>query len=71
MNYKVMLAKILSEKELADMDIKKIKEDDALLEELGIPLAVAPPENWNPYWYQEELYKKEIDNMHLNDPNGD
>lgn len=34
MNYKVMLAKILSEKELADMDIKKIKEDDALLEEL-------------------------------------
>jgi len=34
MNYKVMLAKVLSEKELADMDIKKIKEDDALLEEL-------------------------------------
>lgn len=29
-----MLAKVLSEKELADMDIKKIKEDDALLEEL-------------------------------------
>lgn len=34
MNYKVMLAKILSEKELADMDIKNIKEDDTLLEEL-------------------------------------
>lgn len=32
MNYKVMLAKILSEKELADMDIKNIKEDDTLLE---------------------------------------
>lgn len=29
-----MLAKILSEKELADMDIKNIKEDDTLLEEL-------------------------------------
>ena len=34
MNYKVMLAKVLSEKELADMDIKKITEDDALLEKL-------------------------------------
>lgn len=29
-----MLAKILLEKELADMDIKKFKEDEALLEEL-------------------------------------
>ena len=29
-----MLAKILSEKELADMDIKKFKEDEVLLEEL-------------------------------------
>lgn len=34
MNYKTMLAKILSEKELADMDIKKFKEDEVLLEEL-------------------------------------
>lgn len=34
MNYRIMLAKILSEKELADMDIKKFKEDEVLLEEL-------------------------------------
>lgn len=45
--------------------------DNLISLRLGIPLAVAPPENWNPYWYQEELHKKEIDNMHLNCPNGD
>ena len=32
--------------------------DNLISLRLGIPLAVAPPENWNPYWYQEELYKK-------------
>jgi hypothetical protein len=25
---------------------------------LGIPPAVSSPENWNPYWYQEELRRK-------------
>jgi hypothetical protein len=32
--------------------------DNLISLRLGIPLAVAPPENWNPYWYQEELRKK-------------
>lgn len=32
--------------------------DNLMSLRLGIPLAVSPPENWNPYWYQEELRKK-------------
>jgi hypothetical protein len=36
--------------------------DNLISLRLGIPLAVTSPENWNPYWYQEELCTKyEID----------
>lgn len=35
MNYKTMLAKILSEKELANMNLEIIKEDKRLLNELS------------------------------------
>lgn len=34
MNYKTMLAKVLGEKELAEMNVKAIKDDESLFDEL-------------------------------------